>query len=63
MTSTKLNPSAIAPPVGAYSHGVLAPAAGEWLHISGQIGMLPDGVPAIGFAEQMRAAWSDWGQF
>lgn len=59
MASTKLNPSAIAPPVGAYSHGVLAPAAGEWLHISGQIGVLPDGVLAIGFAEQARAAWSN----
>lgn len=59
MTSTKLNPSAIAPPAGAYSHGVLAPAAGEWLHISGQIGVLPDGVLAVGFAGQTRAAWSN----
>lgn len=59
MTSIKLNPSVIAPPAGAYSHGVLAPAAGEWLHVSGQIGALPDGVLAIGFTEQARAAWSN----
>jgi len=59
MTSTKLNPTTIAPPVGAYSHGVIAPASGEWLYISGQIGVLPDGALANGFAEQARAAWTN----
>lgn len=59
MTSRKLNPTTIAAPVGAYSHGVLAPASGEWLYISGQIGVLPDGTLANGFAEQARAAWTN----
>lgn len=59
MAATRLNPPTIAPPVGAYSHGVLASAAGEWLHISGQIGVLPDGSLAADFAGQTRAAWTN----
>lgn len=56
---TPLNPVTIAAPVGPYSHGVLAPAAGRWLHVSGQIGMLADGTLAQGFAAQAHAAWSN----
>jgi len=59
MTNTKLNPTTIAPPLGSYSHGVLAPEAGKWLYISGQIGVQPDGALANGFAEQARAAWTN----
>lgn len=60
MTTThKLNPETIAPPVGAYSHGVLAPASGRWLHVSGQIGMRPDGTLAEGFAAQASVAWEN----
>ena len=59
MTAQKLNPPTIAPPVGAYSHGVLAPAAGHWLHVSGQIGVRPDGTLATGFAEQAGLAWEN----
>jgi len=59
MTSQILNPTAIAAPVGAYSHGVLAPAAGQWLHVSGQIGVRPDGVLGTGFSEQARLAWGN----
>lgn len=61
---TRINPATIAPPAGAYSHGALAPATltsakGQWLHISGQIGTLPDGALASGFAAQAHAAWSN----
>ncbi len=59
MLHTKLNPTTIAAPAGTYSHGVMAPASGEWLYISGQIGMLPDGTTANGFAEQARVAWTN----
>jgi 2-iminobutanoate/2-iminopropanoate deaminase len=59
MTAQKLNPPTIAAPVGAYSHGVLAPAAGQWLHVSGQIGVRPDGTLATGFAEQAGLAWEN----
>ena len=59
MAATKLNPPTIAAPVGAYSHGVIAPPGGEWLYISGQVGMLPGGTTAEGFAEQARVAWTN----
>ena len=59
MTSQKLNPSAIAAPAGRYSHGVLAPSAGQWLGVSGQIGLRPDGSLGTGFAEQARIAWEN----
>jgi len=59
MTSQKLNPATIASPAGIYSHGVLAPSSGQWLYVSGQIGMRPDGSLGIGFAEQARVAWEN----
>lgn len=59
MTLARLNPPTVATPVGAYSHAVMAPADGVWLHISGQVGILPDGTVAAGFSEQARAAWSN----
>lgn len=55
----RLNPGSIGLPVGAYSHGVLASTPGEWLHVSGQVGMLPSGETPAGFAEQAHAAWSN----
>lgn len=52
-------PSTIAPPVGAYSHGVLAPAVGQWLHVAGHVGIGPDAVLAEGLAAQARTAWQN----
>jgi 2-iminobutanoate/2-iminopropanoate deaminase len=54
-----LNPSTIAAPLGLYSHGVVAPSGGHWLHIAGQVGVLPDGRLAEGFEAQARAAWAN----
>ncbi len=59
MSTQKINPSTIAPPVGAYSQGVLAPAAGHWLHVAGQVGIDPAGGLADGFAAQARTAWQN----
>ncbi len=59
MTLQKINPATMAAPAGAYSHGVLAPAAGQWLHISGLIGVLPDGTLASGFSAQAKVAWEN----
>ncbi|MEO8741548.1 MAG: RidA family protein [Casimicrobiaceae bacterium] len=56
MSSIRLNPPDIAAPVGAYTHGIMTPAGGTWLNVSGQIGLLPDGTLADGFAGQARAA-------
>ena len=55
----RLNPNSIGKPVGAYSHGVLATTPGDWLHISGQVGLLPTGETPAGFVGQARAAWSN----
>lgn len=37
------NPSAIAPPVGAYSHTVETLPGARWLHVAGQVGMESNG--------------------
>lgn len=52
-----LNPSTIAPPVGAYSHGVEVPAGARWLSIAGQAGIRPDGTLAEGFEAQHEQIW------
>ncbi len=59
MSSQALNPSAVCPPVGLYSQAILTVGAGRWLHISGQIGVRPDGKLAEGFSEQADVAWSN----
>jgi enamine deaminase RidA (YjgF/YER057c/UK114 family) len=50
-------PDNVAPPFSRYSHAVEAPAAARWLHISGQIGVKPDGTLAEGAAAQIEQAW------
>jgi enamine deaminase RidA (YjgF/YER057c/UK114 family) len=42
-----LSPPSLAPPFGAYSHGVVFPAAGRVLRTSGQLALAADGtIPA-----------------
>ncbi|HSW17748.1 MAG TPA: RidA family protein [Ramlibacter sp.] len=55
--NTRINPATMAPPIGAYSQGVAASGAGTWLHVSGQVGIRPDGSLAEGIEEQADAAW------
>ena len=51
------NPTAVAPPFSAYSHAVEVASGARWLHVSGQVGVQPDGsVPAEPGA-QMEQAW------
>ena len=50
------NPAEIAPPIGAYSHGIEVPAGARTLHISGQVGITPDGKVAPGIEGQTEAA-------
>lgn len=40
---TRYNPDTVAPPLSPYSHGVEVPAGARWLHVSGQVGIGPDG--------------------
>ncbi|MDB5896876.1 MAG: enamine deaminase RidA [Ramlibacter sp.] len=54
----RLNPDTVAPP-GMYSQGVVAPAAGRWLHISGQVGVRRDGSIPEDFKGQAQCAWTN----
>lgn len=52
-------PAEIAPPVGAYSHGIVVSGNGQWLHIAGQIGVDASGQLCTGFEAQARQAWAN----
>ena len=51
------NPKTDAPPFSRYSLAVEAPASARWLHISGQVGVKPDGTVVQGAEGQIEAAW------
>lgn len=59
METQIINPPQIAPPLGAYSQGVLVSGGGRWLHIAGQVGVRPDGSLARGVVEQTQVAWAN----
>jgi enamine deaminase RidA (YjgF/YER057c/UK114 family) len=50
----RLNPPERTAPVGAYSHGVMGPQQGQWLYVSGQVGIGADGVLAPNFEGQVE---------
>lgn len=54
-----VEPTDIAPPLSHYSHGIEAPASTRWLHVSGQLGIRPDGTPGDGITEQAELAWAN----
>jgi 2-iminobutanoate/2-iminopropanoate deaminase len=56
---TPLNPASIAAPLGLYTHGIVTEGPGRWLHVSGQVGVRPDGTIPQGFAEQVEVAWTN----
>ena len=51
------NPKTVAPPFSRYSHGVEAPAEARWLHVSGQVGVTPEGKVLDGAEAQIEQAW------
>ncbi|MBX3551455.1 MAG: RidA family protein [Pseudolabrys sp.] len=57
MTNTPVNPPGT-PASLAYSQGVLSEGS-KVLHISGQVGVGPDGKAGNGIAEQCRFAWAN----
>ncbi len=42
-----------------YAHGMVVEGAAKWVHLSGQIGMAPDGTVADGFEAQCRQAFTN----
>ena len=55
----RFDPATIAPPFGNYSHGVVIPAGMRVLHVSGQVGVAPDGSIPDAPEEQCRLAFSN----
>ncbi|KVF56378.1 RidA family protein [Burkholderia cepacia] len=53
------NPAGVAVPLSRYSHGVSAPVDARWLHISGQVGIAPDGSVPEDPERQMDIAWDN----
>jgi 2-iminobutanoate/2-iminopropanoate deaminase len=52
------NPATVAKPFTSYSQAIEAPAEARWLHISGQVGVLPNGeLAGPDLASQSRQAW------
>ncbi len=54
-----INPSSITAPASNYSQGILVPAGGQRLVISGQIGMTKDGKVVDGMEAQLRQTWGN----
>ncbi|HEX9584007.1 MAG TPA: RidA family protein [Gammaproteobacteria bacterium] len=52
-------PGGVSPPFGKYSHSVEVGAGARWLHVSGQVGVTPDGRLADGVAAQCEWAWKN----
>ena len=53
------NPQGVAPPFGNYSHSALVARDARWLHVSGQVGVKPDGTLGQGIDEQCEWAWKN----
>jgi enamine deaminase RidA (YjgF/YER057c/UK114 family) len=53
------NAPGIAPPFSRYSHAAVAEAGKRWLHVSGQLGVRPDGSVLSGIEAQMHQAWDN----
>ncbi|PZQ96895.1 MAG: RidA family protein [Cereibacter sphaeroides] len=58
-TIRRWNPEGIAAPASRYQHAVLTTEAKQWLHLSGQIGVRPDGTTADGLATQLDACFAN----
>lgn len=52
-------PSTVAAPFGPYAHGVEVPGGSRLLHISGEVGVLPDGTLPDGIEAQAEACWAN----
>lgn len=52
-----LNPSDLPQPAGPYTQATLVQGPGEWLHISGQVGIDLAGHAPADFAAQAELAW------
>jgi 2-iminobutanoate/2-iminopropanoate deaminase len=56
---TRRNPEGAPAPGSRYSQSIEVPPDARWLHISGQIGVAPDGSIREGAEAQIEQAWSN----
>ena len=59
MSTRLFNPDGIAAPASRYSHAALTTGAARWLHLSGQVGVAPDGKVAEGLAAQLDQCFAN----
>ena len=45
--------------MGAYSHAIETPGGSRVVHVSGQVGVRPDGTVASGIEEQLECCWQN----
>jgi enamine deaminase RidA (YjgF/YER057c/UK114 family) len=62
MTHLSHNPSTIAAPTGAYSHGIEVAPDARWLYVTGQVGLDAAGTMATTIEEQCRLAFGNLGE-
>ncbi len=58
-TIRRWNPESMAAPASRYAHAVLVDGPARWLHLAGQVGILPDGRVAEGLAAQLDACFAN----
>ena len=54
---TPRNPGTVHQPASRYSHAMEVTGRQRWLHVSGQIGVRPDGSVCEGVEAQLEQAW------
>ena len=54
-----INPQGLPQPAGPYSQVTLVQGAGEWVHVSGQVGVDAQGHAPADFAAQADLAWGN----
>jgi enamine deaminase RidA (YjgF/YER057c/UK114 family) len=55
----EIKPASIAPPAANYAHAVLSESPDQLLHVSGVVGVRPDGTIPDDVADQATVIWSN----
>jgi 2-iminobutanoate/2-iminopropanoate deaminase len=54
-----LNPADLPTPAGPYTQATLVEGPGQWLHVSGQVGIDAQGIAPAAFEAQAELAWGN----
>jgi len=61
-TPVSPDPAKVLPTAGPYSHGLFVDPDLEWLFVSGQMGIAPDGTIPPDIGSQTRIVWTNCGE-